>query len=214
MAHSLSTLLDIPLVTVGGERRAIRNFLFDDRSWLVRFLVVDAGRWFGHRLVVIPVTALDLPNWAEGAIHAHLTTRELVASPHADEVRPVSRQQQVAWERHFGWRDGDSSWRGPSTADFPRQEFSISSEDDDPHLRRTRDLISYQVWAKDGFLGLLEGFFLEDASWHIGYLLAKTGNWIHEEKIVASSRVRAISWGQRRVVLDLSADIAVQQPSR
>ena len=213
MFHSIETLLEIPLATADGETRAIRNFLFDDRSWLVRFLVVDVGKWLAPRQVVIPASAVDVPDWKGHIIRAHLTSAELLASPDAETIRPVSRQQQTAWAGHFGWGQGDPNWSGPSSADFPRREFNVGGEGNDPHLRRTGDLISYQVWAKNGYLGLLEGFFLEDASWHIGYLLTRTGDWVCEEKVVPSSSVAAISWGQRRVMLDCPSDSAHQQAS-
>ncbi|MGB7171795.1 MAG: hypothetical protein WBD32_22510 [Acidobacteriaceae bacterium] len=62
--------------------------------------------------------------------------------------------------------------------------------------------MSYQVWAHSGYLGLLEDLFLEDLSWHIGSLLVKSGDWIYREKIVPSSSVVAISWGEGRVIVE------------
>jgi hypothetical protein len=211
--HHLSTLLGCPLITADGKRRAIRNFLFDDRSWQVRYLVVDAGKWFTPRLVVVPTSAVNLPDWTGKIIRTHLTAQEISACPHAETVRPVSSQQKLAWNRHFGWRDKDPNWSGPSTIDFPRREFNVSDHCGDPHLRRTRDLISYQVWTEDGYLGLLQGFLLGDGSWHIGYFLARTGDWIYGEKVLSSSSVVGISWGQGRVLVESQSDTIRQEAS-
>jgi hypothetical protein len=43
--HSLAVTLEMPLLSADGEKYAIRNILFDDQSWCIRFLVVDAGKW-------------------------------------------------------------------------------------------------------------------------------------------------------------------------
>lgn len=210
--HSLATVADLPLLTADGERRAIRTFLLDDRSWLIQYLVVDVGKWFAPRLVVLAADRVDLPDWNAKIIRAHLTADELLACPDAETVKPVSRQQQLAWNRHFGWPDDSRHWSGPSSKDSPWREFQVTGPDD-PHLRRSQDLISYQIWGTNGYLGLLEDFFLEDASWHIGYLLVRAGDWIYREKMVSTSNVVAISWGQHRVVLDCAIDAAQEQLS-
>jgi hypothetical protein len=36
----------------------VSDFLFDDVSWLVRWLVVDTGNWLSGRKVLLPAMAL------------------------------------------------------------------------------------------------------------------------------------------------------------
>jgi len=43
MFTNLTTLVKIPLVTTDGEEYQVCSLLFDDRSWTICFLVVDAG---------------------------------------------------------------------------------------------------------------------------------------------------------------------------
>lgn len=207
MFHSLASLLRVPMVTTDGLRRPIRSVLFDDRSWLIRFLVIDAGTWFGSHRVVVPVEACDLPDWTHKSIAVNLNADQLSKSPGADSVRPVSRQQQIAWSRHFGWPENDPSWLGSSSLDIPGMEFRVHGGDD-PHLRRALDLISYQTWGASGNLGSLEGFFLRDASWHIEYLLVRATGWDCREKAISTQSVASISWGQHRVILEPTAEIA------
>ena len=197
MFHSLAELLEFPLVTTDGDKRPIRSFLFDDRSWTIRYLIVDAGKWYAPRPVVIPASAVYVPDWENRIVPARLNAEELLASPGSDTIRPVSRQQQLAWNRTFGWPDRDPYWCGPAA---PGMEFRVDG-DDDPHLRRTEDLSRYEIWCKDGKLGILEGFFLKEGSWHIDYLLIRSGEWTFREKVVPTPKVSSISWGQHRVVL-------------
>lgn len=193
--HSLATLLEFPLVTSDGERRPIRSFLFDDRSWLIRYLIVDAGRWYAPRRVVIPASEVEVPDWNNKIVPARMTRDQLLSSPDLDSVRPVSRQQQLAWNREFGWPDRDPYWCGPAAAG---RQFRIQGKDD-PHLRRTTDLATYEIWGKDGCLGILEGFFLRVGSWRIDYLLIRSGQWTFREKVVPTLQVVSISWAQHRV---------------
>jgi len=202
--HSLAMLQEFPLVTTEGEKRAIRSLLFDDRSWTIRYLNVDAGRWYAPRPVVIPASAVEEPDWNNRIVRARLSLEQLLASPEADTIRPVARQQQLAWNRAFGWPDRDPYWCGPAA---PGMEFGVDGRDD-PHLRRTNDLASYEIWGKDGRLGMLEGFFLKDGSWHIEYLLIRSGTWTFREKVVPTLQVSSISWGRRRVTVADAAGTA------
>ena len=195
MFHSLATLLEFPLLTTDGEKRPIRSFLFDDRSWLVRYLIVDAGRWYAPRKVVIPTSEVDVADWNNRIVPARIALDRLFSSARAESVRPVSRQQQIAWNREFNWPDRDPYWCGPAAAG---REFRVNSKDD-PHLRRTNDLATYEIWGKDSCLGMLEGFFLSGGSWHIDYLLIRSGHWMFREKAVSTLQVVSISWAQHRV---------------
>lgn len=195
MFHSLATLLEFPLLTTDGERRPIRSFLFDDRSWLVRYLIVDAGRWYAPRRVVIPTSEVQVPDWNNRIVPARITLDHLLSNPKAESVRPVSRQQQMAWNREFHWPDRETYWCGPAASG---REFRVEGKDD-PHLRRTDDLATYEIWGKDGCLGMLEGFFLRGGSWHIDYLLIRSGQWTFREKAVSTLQVVSISWAQHRV---------------
>lgn len=195
MFHSLATLLEFPLVTTDGEKRPIRSFLFDDRSWLVRYLIVDAGRWYAPRKVVIPTSEVQVPDWSSKIVPARVSLEKLISSPSAQSIRPVSRQQQMAWNREFNWPDRDPYWCGRAAAG---REFRLDGKDD-PHLRRTDDLATYEIWGKDGCLGVLEGFYLRAGSWHIDYLLIRSGQWTFREKAVSTLQVVSISWAQHRV---------------
>jgi len=41
MLHDLDTLTGSSIIATDGEMGSIRNFLFDDQSWTIRYLVVD-----------------------------------------------------------------------------------------------------------------------------------------------------------------------------
>jgi hypothetical protein len=197
--HSLAKLLRFPLVTVDGEKRPIQSVLFDDRSWEIQYVVVEAGNWFASRPVALATKVLEVPSWEDKVVRTGLTSGELPASPAADTVRPVSRQQELAWRRHFGWPDHDPYWRGP--VDPALREFEGSSEDD-PHLRRTGDLKGYELWGPSRAIGRLEDYLVEEGSWHIGYLLAWSGEWVFREQVLSTLHVCGISWGEHRILME------------
>ena len=101
--HSvLNALVGSPIIATDGETGSIRNFLFDDQSWKIRYLVVDVGSWLKRQDVVIPVTALERPDWVNKTFRAHLTKKQLGDSPNVDTEKPVSRRQEIAMAEYFG----------------------------------------------------------------------------------------------------------------
>ena len=53
MFRSLGDLMGASMIAMDGEIGRICNFLFDDQSWKIRYLVVDVGHWLTRREVVI-----------------------------------------------------------------------------------------------------------------------------------------------------------------
>ncbi len=202
MFCTLRTLVDAPVVTTDGNEKRVRNFLFDDQSWSIRFLVVDVGTWLTRRLVVVSTSTVDEPDWTRKAVATHLTREQLLNSPDVDSQKPVSRQQELALREHFGWPDRAAACFIPSALVPAQREFPCTAQDD-PRLRGTLDLTGYGVWATDGYLGVLEDFVLEQASWHINYLIVKVGDWVYSrEQLISTAWVKGISWANHRVTLD------------
>jgi len=63
-------------------------------------------------------------------------------------------------------------------------------------------MLGYLVWATDGDFGVLEGFVMDEASWHFGFLDVKSGDWLHNRSVLIPTRwVQSVSWTQFRVYL-------------
>ena len=201
--HSvLNALVGSPIIATDGETGSIRNFLFDDRSWKIRYLVVDVGSWLKRQDVVIPVTALEQPDWVNKTFRAHLTKKQMADSPDVDAEKPVSRQQEIAMAEYFGplacWVDREFGLSSiPTGASYPVHTA------EDLHLRCSSHMLAYHVWATDGDFGTLEGFVMDEASWHLGYLDVKSGDWLQNRSVlVPTDWVQSVSWPDFRVYLD------------
>ncbi len=134
MFTSLTTLMKIPLVTTDGEEHQVCSLLFDDRSWIICFLVANPGTWFSRRHVVIRTGATDGPDWAKKAIAANLTHQELARCADVSSLKPVSQQQQLALKKYFGWSDFEPRSYVPAAQVPAQREFPVQANDD-PYLR-------------------------------------------------------------------------------
>ncbi len=55
MFRSLEDVMDVAVHATDGEIGKVRNFLLDDQSWRIRYLVVAVGSWFSRRDAIIAV---------------------------------------------------------------------------------------------------------------------------------------------------------------
>ena len=201
MLHELKALSGSPVEATDGEIGKVRNFLFDDQSWRVRYLVVDVGNWLKRHDVALPVAVLDRPDWANRICHAHLSKEQVSDSPLVDAEMPVSRQQEIAMHDYFGplasWVDSEFGMSAiPTGMEYPLHTAEVL------HLRSTSHMLGYHIWATDGDFGILEGFVLDEASWHLSYLDVKSGDWLQNRSVlVPTSWVQSVSWADFRVHL-------------
>ena len=202
MLCNLKALIGSPVAANDGEMGCIRTFLFDDQSWKVRYLAVDVGNWLKRHDVVLPITVLERPDWEKRICHTQLTKEQVRDSPDVDAEMPVSRQQEIAMHDYFGplasWVDREFSPTPMPTG----MKYPVVHTPEVLHLRSTSHMLGYQVCATDGDLGILEGFVMDEASWHLGYLDVKSGDWLHNRSILIPTRwVQSVSWTEFRIHL-------------
>ncbi|HEY1757602.1 MAG TPA: PRC-barrel domain-containing protein [Bryobacteraceae bacterium] len=192
MLRSLDSMLGSSIVAIDGEIGKVFNVLFDDRSWAVRYLVVETGSWLTRRKVLLSPAVLARPNWTERTIAVRLTREQVQSSPDIDADQPVSRQQELAMIRHYRWPGYMDAEPG-----FPQTE---AGESGDPHLRSAREVANYQVDAEDGPLGTIADFIIDDDGWEILDLVVDAQSSLNEHKVLVPTRwLSGVSWDDRRV---------------
>jgi hypothetical protein len=90
-----------------GELGHVDDFLIDDVSWAVRYLVINTSNWwFGRKVLAAPawITAID---WASKTVDVNVTREAIKTAPAYDRVEHVDRQWEAAYHQHMRGRD---SW--------------------------------------------------------------------------------------------------------
>src|ERR1700686_4433508 len=110
MLRSVKQLYGYKLGAVDGEIGHVKGFYFDDKSWVIRYLVADTGSWMPGRTVLISPYALG-PLYAGGRIlQVQLTRSKIENSPSIENQLPVARQHERAFYRYYNW---PVYWEGP-----------------------------------------------------------------------------------------------------
>ncbi|MDR3514368.1 MAG: PRC-barrel domain-containing protein [Azospirillaceae bacterium] len=229
MLINASELKGYALMATDGRIGTVSDFLFDDTSWFVRWMVVDTGHWLKGRKVLLPPSVLDHVDRKEHEFAVSLTMKQVESSPDIDTEHTVSRQMETYIYDHYGWGPywGTGLYMGGdgymdtgmvaslSQATKHREEDEKYARErlDDPHLRSIAAISGYHIHACDGEIGHVEDFALDEADWSIDYLIVDTRNWWPGKRVLLSPRTaQNINWTDRLVNLSISRQSVTDSP--
>lgn len=84
MLHKTNELRGYHILAIDGEIGHVDDFLFDEGTWTIRYLVVDTSNWIGGRSVLISATALERIDSPARKIHVRLTRDAIERGPSID----------------------------------------------------------------------------------------------------------------------------------
>lgn len=213
MYRGANDIIGYTLMAQDGEIGRCIDFLFEDRPWIVRYMVADTGRFLPRRKVLIPLVELNNPDESDQLLHVDLTRKQIEGSPSLSEDEPVSSQFERISYLYYGWpaywADADQDADQENTVSTnsgasPKEENNGAKES---RLRSIREVTGYHIDATNGNAGQVSDFIVDDNIWAIRYLVVDLKNGPTDQKILlAPDWVNKLDWLNRVVKVDLSVD--------
>lgn len=109
-----------------GELGHVEDFLFDDVSWAIRYLVVDTSNWwFGKHVLVAPEWINDI-SWSNRTVGVNVTRESLKSAPQYDRAEHLDRQWEAAYYGHLQqpgyWIDEDDARKIKEAQSYLRED--------------------------------------------------------------------------------------------
>lgn len=234
MLRSMAELEDYAIRATDGIVGHVKNFYFDDTSWVIRYLVVDTGTWLTGRKVLISPISIGQPDWNEKVLPVSLTKQQLENSPDIDTHKPVSRQHEIDYFGYFGYPfywGGAGLWgegilpntlmpspvglNEPLTSDQPDAEHAADTahHDEDAHLQSCKAVMDYHLQAIDGDIGHVQGCLVDEDTWAIRYFIVDTSNWwLGHQVLIAPQWIQNVSWSDATVSVNLTQQSVKNAP--
>jgi len=205
MHRNVNSLIGSRMEGSDGEMGKVEEFYFDDRAWIIVYLIVKTGNWLSGRKVLISPHALIKGNDRTGIFPVNLTKEQIKNSPDIDTDLPVSRQQEVALHQYYPWQSywGTGFYEGGiwGIVTPPAVEPSPPPVGD-LHLRSTHAVTGYHIETTDGKLGHLR----DDETWHIEYLVIEMHSWLTGKRVlIARMHIKEIKWATSKVLVDVTS---------
>ncbi|MEO7889701.1 MAG: PRC-barrel domain-containing protein [Vicinamibacterales bacterium] len=88
-----------------GEIGHVEDFLVDDETWAIRYIVVDTSNWWGGNTVLLAPPWIQRVSWSDSKAFVDLTRESVESAPRYESAAHVDRQQEAALYEHYGRRD-------------------------------------------------------------------------------------------------------------
>jgi uncharacterized protein YrrD len=100
--RSCKAVVGYHIVASDGEIGHVHGLLVDERSWAIRYLVVNTSNWWvGHQVLIAPQWIAEV-SWSEATVTVDLTREAVREAPPYDESSKLDRQQEVGIYKHYG----------------------------------------------------------------------------------------------------------------
>lgn len=224
MLRSMNDLESYAIRATDGDIGCVKDLYFDDKAWVIRYLVVDAANWLSNRKVLVSPIAVDRSERTGKVLRVLITKEQVRNSPGIDTDKPVSRQHEMDHLDYFGYPyywGGSGLW-GMSSSPSSMMTMSDNgsggsrSEPHDgtgsgsrldhgnPRLRSCQEILGYRIKAIDGGIGQVQGMLVEEDTWAIRYMVVETSHWWSGHLVlVAPEWIRHVSWEEGAVAVNL-----------
>ena len=85
-----------------GDLGQVQDYIIDDETWHLRFLVVNTGTWLPGRSVLISPHWIKSVEWGESKVIVDLSREEIKGSPEFDPQQPVSADYEGKLHDYYG----------------------------------------------------------------------------------------------------------------
>lgn len=181
-------MIGFTIEATDGNSGRCKDFLFDDRFWKVRYVVVDAVSVTGERGVILPPTAIGTAVCDRRVLPVQLTRRQIEGSPPLAGRPPVSQQHDAQlWNRSHPTGDRTKAARRPFRT--PAGHHAVSSvvtPVQERHLRSAREIVGYRVRAAGREIGRVHDLIVDDRPWSVRYLAVATGAWLEGRPVLVA----------------------------
>ncbi len=227
MLRSIKQLYEDKLGASDGEIGQVEDFYFDDRSWVVRYVIADTGSWLTGRQVLLSPHAFGTLHQKSKILTVNLTKKQIENSPSIESHKTVSRQYEEEYYKYYGWPSywqGDGLWGmsglpivGMSATPLPVKPIPILTSPDthpETHLRSTHSVDGYHIHSSDGEIGNVADFLIDPKSWAIRQLVIKTGHLFSGKEVeIPTNKIHRISYEEASIFVNLTKEAIERTPS-
>ena len=143
----------------------VEDFIVDDETWEIRYLVIDTSNWwFGKKVLIAPRWTTSV-SWDERKVYVDMTQQQVKDSPDWDPASALDRDFETRLYDHYGrpidWKTGDQSGHplgGTSQHRTSRWRTNTMKKKKAPKTRAEQDAVRlHEHEAVGGGVGALSG---------------------------------------------------------
>jgi uncharacterized protein YrrD len=84
-----------------GEIGHVEDFIIDDQTWVIRYLIVDTRNWWPGKQVLVSPKWIERVSWSESKVFVNLSREDIKKSPEYTERSLLTRDYETGLHRHY-----------------------------------------------------------------------------------------------------------------
>jgi uncharacterized protein YrrD len=99
-----------------GEIGHIEDFIIDDETWAIRYLIVDTNNWWPGKKILLAPQWIDRVSWSDSKVFVNLPRETIKQAPAYTKDSLPSRDYEASLHQHYnrpGYWDNKSTTKEP-----------------------------------------------------------------------------------------------------
>ena len=84
-----------------GEIGHVDDFVIDDETWAIRYLIIDTRNWWPGKKVLVSPRWIERVSWSESKVFVNLPRETIKQSPEYTEESLLTRDYETGLHRHY-----------------------------------------------------------------------------------------------------------------
>lgn len=219
MLISFTELKNIEAHAIDGPVGTVRDLLFDEQNWIVRYVVVDNTSGFSKGILLIAPTAIRHAAGSPRQLRVTLTRAQVAEAPlrttnqsvHGDHLASTPAPEVLTLDgelpRHPTFALTDARGNGRNRPE------EANGQDRNVPLHRVQELEKQRVRSGTTPIGQVCDVVGDDVDWAIRYLAVHCPSRAQTECALLSSRwIRNTDWDHGSLAVDVNHDKIVRAP--
>lgn len=206
MLLRMHSILGRSVLARDGNNGRVEDFLLDDQTWSLRFLMSDIGGWLRHNQVLIPTLLLGSNTVKGGSVSVELTGAEMQHCFRANDADTLAGRYHFVFEHttcpQYFWSSTPAGVVPPA----PPMDLQKMMADaaDGSTLRSVRDLLGFDVVGIDGeTIAAVDDFEVDSVSWTVRKVVMRRGVWPFSRwAAIGPVCVEGVSWVRKSIRFD------------
>ncbi len=86
---------------IDGEIGHVEDFIIDDKTWAIRYLIIDTKNWWPGKKVLISPQWIERVSWDESKVFVNLSREAIKKSPEYTEESLLTRDYETGLYKHY-----------------------------------------------------------------------------------------------------------------
>jgi len=99
--RSIAVVSGYDIQASDGDIGHVEDFIIDDATWVIRYLVIDTRNWLPGKKVLISPRWIEHVSWDESKVFVYLSREAIKQSPEYTDEFLLTRDYEMGLHRHY-----------------------------------------------------------------------------------------------------------------